>query len=415
MHCTTNIFAPHYYRLLEKERQIYLGLQGIEPSAARKYLYLESPTERAHFYENFWRGKEAARRREFEERVEYAYRTFGKHAPLSDDRIPIYVKYGPPSRREKITPQKKVGIKTKEHVKHAEIWIYNADGFIFDFVRIARSYKNIAQSEFGEKIRIPYLKEIADSSILTKPTTSLDFEVTIGKFRQKKNLTRLEIYITVDIEDTTDLTFARDIQIYDIEDRFVDGKANILRPEESANGKFYDEINFWLRPEKYRLEIELIDIKNQTIGKKSLSVDLIEYLDDVKEISDLIPAKLIDDAYTHEKFNKPVGRVIPLTQVVLPVHKLFYLYTEVYNLGTKDGMHQLITTYEVYNKEKMRKEIVDVMIKDIIEPGDVAYLAAEYHPMDLSPGHYIIVVKIKDLISDKERTAVTEFQLVSVD
>ena len=78
-------------------------------------------------------------------------------------------------------------------------------------------------------------------------------------------------------------------------------------------------------------------------------------------------------------------------------------------------MFRVRTTYEVYNKERMRQEIVDVMFKDWIEPGDVAYLGTEYHPMDLAPGNYIIVLRVKDLVSGKERSAVAEFKLVARD
>ena len=75
-------------------------------------------------------------------------------------------------------------------------------------------------------------------------------------------------------------------------------------------------------------------------------------------------------------------------------------------------MHRVRTTYEVFIKERMRQEVVDVMIKDWIEPGNIAYLGAEYHPMDLAPGSYIIVLRVKDLISGKERSAVTEVRLI---
>jgi hypothetical protein len=139
---------------------------------------------------------------------------------------------------------------------------------------------------------------------------------------------------------------------------------------------------------------------------------LIDYQDDAKEISDLVPAFLIDKAYTDEKFEKPVGRVIPLTKPIVPVFQPFYFYAEVYNLETEDGLHKLKTTYEITNKEKMRREVVDVMIKDHVDVGDVAYLGAIYHPMDLSPGHYIITLKALDLISGLERTAISEFELV---
>lgn len=411
-----NIFAARYYRLLEKERKIFLGLRGIDSIAAEEYLNLESTTERAQYYENFWQDEEEGERQEFEERIGYAFRKFGKYAPLSDDRIPIYVKYGPPSKREEIIPQKKIAIKTKEVVKPAEVWTYKKYGIIFDFVRFTRAYKLITRSEFGERVKIAHLAEIAiDTFIEVKLPTLLKFNVATGRFRQKKNLTRLEIYITLELEDTTGTLISRSIQIFDKKDSLIQKNNDVLIPREAEKGIFFDEINFWLDPEEYRLEIEIIDIKNKKVGKTTKWTNLIEYQNDAKEISDLVPAKLIDRSVTHEKFNKPVGRVIPLTQQALPVHCPFYFYAEVYNLETKNGMHQLRTTYEVTNKEKMRREVVDVMIRDHIEAGDIAYLGAEYHPMDLAPGDYIIILRAKDLLSGKERTAISEFELKRVE
>jgi GWxTD domain-containing protein len=414
--CSVNILASRYYRLLEQERKLFLGLRAVDSLAATEYLNLQSATERSYFYKQFWRERNEEERLQFEERTEYAFRQYGTVAPLSDDRIPIYVIYGPPSKREVITPQKKIGIKVTEAVKPAEIWTYKAQGIIFDFVRIASAYKNIAQSTFGQNVRIPHLKEITrDSVIDIVPSAPLDFLVTIGRFRQKKNLTRLEIYLSLDISDTTGLCIMRDIKIFNKNDSLIIGKKNCLVAHEGARGVFYDEVNFWLAPEEYRVEIELLDTKHQMIGTQTAWVNLIDYLDDAKEISDIIPATLIDEGVSHEKFNKPVGRVIPLTRPAVPVYTPFYFYTEAYNLETKGGMHQLRTTYEVYNKTAMRQEIVDVMIKDWIEPGDIAYLAAEYHPMDLPPGYYIMVVRMQDLLSGKERSAVTEFQLTARD
>jgi len=410
IYCAVNILAARYYRLLEKERKIFLGLKGIDSLAAMEYLNLDSPVERAIFYKNYWQSKQEEQQ-EFEERAEYAFREFGRYAPLSDDRIPIYVKYGPPSKRSVITPQKKIGVKLKEAVKPAEVWKYTPEGIMFDFVRIAHAYKNISQSEFGEKVKIPYLKEVAkDSSIEIESETQLSFDVQVGRYRQKTNLTRLEVYISLEIKDTTDLIISRNIKIFNEKDSIVNETQDLLIPQEQEKGIFLDEVNFWLEPKNYRLEIELADTKKR-VGKKSLWVDLIAYQNDAKEISDIIPAKLIDDDFTHAKFNKPVGRVIPLIKPILPVHRPFYLYTEVYCLETKNGMHQLRTVYEVYNKEKMKQEVVDIMTTDWMEPGDVAYLGAEYHPMDLEPGHYILILKTIDMISGKERTTVTEFQL----
>lgn len=408
--CAVNIFAARYYRLLEYERVWYLGLRGIDTAAAGTYLNLESTQGRTKFYDDYWNGKDEARAL-FEERSTYAFRQFGGTAPLSDDRIPVYVRYGE-ARKEIITQEKKIGVQSSIRVRPAEIWTYRKEGLIFDFVRMARAYDLISQFEFGDRVIIPHLKEAtSDTSIDVQFDESLNFVMSHGRFRQQKNLTRLEIYLGVDLDDTTGLALFRDIKVFNRWDSIVNQTSRILVPEGGEKGTFVDEINLWLKPEEYRVELELIDIKNKRSGKKELSVNLIEYLDDVKEISDLIPVRLIDKSFTHEKFEKPVGRVIPLLETDLPVHRPFYFYSEAYNLETKEGLYRVRTTYEVYNKEKMRQEVVDVMIKDWIEPGNIAYFGAEYHPMDLVPGNYIIVLRVKDLISGKERSAVTEVRL----
>jgi hypothetical protein len=377
---------------------------------AGTYLNLESTQERTKFYNNYWAGKDEERAL-FEERSRYAFRQFGGNAPLSDDRIPVYVKYGE-ARKEIISQEKKIGVQPNIRVRPAEIWTYQKEGLIFDFVRMARAYVLISQVEFGDNVIVPHLKEVAsDTAIDVQYNEPLDFVMSLGRFRQQKNLTRLELYLGVDIDDTTGLSLYRDIRVYNRLDSLVNHSRHILVPEGGEKGTFVDEVNLWLKPEQYRLELELMDMKNKRSGKKELSVNLIEYQDDVKEISDLIPVRLIDKSFTHEKFDKPVGRVIPLLETDLPVHKPLYFYSEAYNLETKDGLHRVRTTYEVYNKEKMRQEVVDVMIKDWIEPGNVAYFGAEYHPMDLVAGNYIIVLRVKDLISGKERSAVTEVRL----
>ncbi len=408
-----SIFASRYYRLLEPERRIFLGFKGIDSLAAAEYINLESATERGQYYEDYWNSRSVEEKQQFEERIEYAYRQYGRFAPLSDERIQIYVKYGTPSKREEIIPQKKIALRTNEAVNPAEIWRYNKEGLLFDFVRIARAYKLFAQSEFGDRVVIAILGEINLDTVITEaPIGVLDVEIATGKFRQKKNLTRLEVYSTVHLEDTTGVLLKRTVAIYDMNDSMVNQKLNYLVPMNADKGLFYDEINLWLVPDEYRLEVVYYDYKNNLFAKQVFFENLIEYQDDAKEISDLIPARLIDHSFTHEKFNKAVGRVIPLLHSALPVHQPFYFYAEVYNLETENGYHQLHTSYEVYNKEKMRQEIVDVMIKDYIDVGNIAFLGSEYHPMDLDAGHYMIVLHAKDLISGKERTAVAEFELI---
>src|SRR4030042_1938491 len=217
-----SIFASRYYRLLEPERKIFLGLKGIDSLAAGDYINLESATERARYYEDFWNTESQEERQQFEERTEYAYRQYGRFAPLSDGRIQIYVKYGAPSKREEIIPQKKIALRTTEAVNPAEVWRYNKEGLLFDFVRIARAYKVLAQAEFGDRVVIPFLTETSlDTFVLDEPAGVLEVEIATGKFRQKKNLTRLEVYSTVELKDAVGVLLKRDVYVYDMKDSLV--------------------------------------------------------------------------------------------------------------------------------------------------------------------------------------------------
>ncbi|HEX7320431.1 MAG TPA: hypothetical protein VF399_08765 [bacterium] len=411
--CASNILGARYYRLLEQERSVFLGLRSIDTTFAMEYLNTPSAADRRFLYDSYWRDKDSARM-DFEERTMYAFRTFGANAPLSDERLSTYVKYGPPSRRQEISPQKLIMITAKEVVRPAEIWSYRSAGLEFDFIRIARAYKILVKSEFGDAVKLPYLKE--DTIPVPASFDSvgvLDYSAAIGRFRQKMNLTRLELYINVPVKDTTGLKFCRMIKVFNDLDSLISEKEKIVYPQNGDSGIFCDQSNFWLEPKVYRITLELADLKNKLVGREEFTVDLLEYAADAKEISDLIAARLIDESFTDERFSKPVGRVIPMTQAATEVNVPFYFYHELYNLQTSGGRHQLRTTYEIYSKERMKREILDVLIQDESGEGDIAYLPAKYHPMDLPAGNYIVVARDTDLLSGKEKTAVSEFELLS--
>lgn len=411
--CTVvNIFAVRYYRLLEEERKLYLGLRAIDSVAAYEYLYLPSPTERKGFYEKYWLGRDEERD-EYEKRAEYALKEFGRYAPLTDERIPIYVKYGNPTRRYIITPEKKVGIITKEYVRPAEIWTYKNEGIEFDFVRLTRAYQIIHTSQFGDRVKIPLLKDDTLASKIPDNIQSgkLKFNISFGRFRQRKDLVRLELYAILNLDDTVNCQILRQVQIYNKSDSIVTEKQHFLKPVDGDKGSFYDEANLWLEPQTYRVVIQYVNLKTGDAGKNEFYVDLLDYKDDAKKISDLVFAKLIDDVWVEQKFLKPVGRVIPLINAKLPVANSFYIYHEVYNLQTQEGQHLLKVDYEIYSKERMRKEIVDIMSQTGTGEGDIAYIAAKYHPMDLPSGEYIIVARSTDLLSGEQYTAVGEFIL----
>ncbi|MCX7996022.1 MAG: hypothetical protein N3A65_09705, partial [candidate division WOR-3 bacterium] len=300
--CATNIIGARFYRLLEKERILFLGLRSIDSLAAFEYLNLPTPTERKSFYDQYWQGKDEERL-EIEKRAEYAFKEFGKHAPLEDMRIPIYVKYGTPTRRYMITPEKKIGIVTKEFVRPGEIWTYRERGVEFDFVKIDRAYKIVARTSFGDSVVIPFLKEEKDSSLVLSDNIEfknhLECQIATGRFRQAKDLVRLEIYVKLLIKEAKACTLIRQVKIYDETNDLVREKINRVFPSDTLCEIFYyDEINIWLAPATYNVVVEYHNLKAGGKTKKEVCVNLLEYKEDAKKVSDLMFAQLIDDAYT---------------------------------------------------------------------------------------------------------------------
>lgn len=413
----SSIAGARFYRLNEQERKIYAGLRGIDSAAADRYLVLESSTERAAFFDRLFQDR-ADEKTVFERRIDEAYREFGRASPMLDDRIPVYVRYGPPPGRRRIDPTKIAGVTARIAVKPSEIWRYPSEGLEFDFIRLGRAFKIIARSEFGGQLLVPFLRESnSNPSVPESSLTTLEFDAGFGRFRQTKNLTRLELYLRLQLTDTTGCELHREVQIFDINNQLLERKTAVLQPVNAGAGNFTDEVNLWLPPSEYRIIIILTDGKRRASGRREFNINLIEYTSDTKEISDLVPAQLIDDGFTAEKFQKPIGRVIPLVKVHQPVHQPFYFYHEVYNLQTQNGMHNLRTTYQIYNLkinrgQAMEEEIIDMLYQEVFGEGDVAFLATKYHPMDLLPGRYLIVVRDKDLYSGKERSALGEFELV---
>jgi len=410
--------GPRYYRLSESEKKIFLGMRGVDSSAAYRYLDLKNSADRALLYDSIWSDRDEERNK-FEDRIDFAYREFGRYEPLLDDRIPVYAQYGMPAERTSYTPQKLQISAARETVKPAEIWTYKKEGREFDFVKTGRAFRLIARSEFGERVQIPFLVE--DSAAVDigphQVVGNLVFNLAYGRFRQEMNLTRLELYADLNLSDTTGVSYLRGVQIYEsMTERQVEDSYRLLRPKGGEKGLFHDEVNIWLKPGIYRIVYEIFDQQQYGLassGRKEFSVDLLEYAEGAKEISDLVPARLIDRGFTDERFRKPAGRLIPYAGRVMPVSQPFYFYHEVYNLGMRDSLHQLRTSYEVYNKDKMKKEIIDIMIQDEVGKGDVAYLAMKYHPMDLPPGHYIIIARDTDMLSGKERSTIFEFELTA--
>ncbi|MEO0226353.1 MAG: hypothetical protein ABIL05_05320, partial [candidate division WOR-3 bacterium] len=217
----------------------------------------------------------------------------------------------------------------------------------------------------------------------------------------------------VELPDTAATLLIKEINIYDEHRVRVDSIYSRLVPRGAKSGFFVDQINVLLIPRVYDVEIALTALPGGERMVKKLKIDLLEYADDRKMVSDLVKASLIDDGWTAVKFAKPSKtRLIPLPLRATSVAQPIFFYHEVYNLGlNEEGNHRIKTKYRIVEKISKKEQLVDFVEKIEEDIGTTAYVAVKYHPMNLPPGQYLVVAETQDLILGQTFYSMLEFAL----
>lgn len=415
--CRTSFeMPPLFWILTEPEKQYYFGMLSIDSAAARRYLNLEYPAERTQMLEVYWRGREAEWM-EFRSRVGYAEKTFGKHGIVNDDRARLYIRYGPPSERTVVeSKRKRISLTAILEARPVEVWIYRNSSREFDLVKSAGgNFKVVAASRTGDSVAVAWLEAVPDSMARGRQSTPVitAFDVSIGRFRQKKGLTRLEIYIGVDLPDTSGVVLDRDVKIVDQSGQVVDRDTAVVLPRGAPAGYFVDEVNFLVQPRRYKIEVAIRARPDGERMVKNFEVDLLEYAQDLKLVSDLVQASIIDDGFTADKFVKPAKpRLIPCPSRGTPVGRPFYFYHEVYSLAINaEGNHRIKTSYRIFEKTTRQEQIVDYVEKVEEDVSATGYIAAKWRPMNFPAGRYVVVAETHDLIVDRKVQTILEFEL----
>lgn len=174
-----------------------------------------------------------------------------------------------------------------------------------------------------------------------------------------------------------------------------------------------EQKRYELKPGRYILAVEVRDLATQKIGIYKKELLLPEYIaPDVQEISDvelashIRPANEWDKKYRHKELV-----VMPQpSRVFFPDQTLQY-YFEVYNLKKdKDGKARFSVTPEVYGY-RTRKVEYSFNPRDLEADTTDIYQTGKLNLRDLTPGEYILSLKVKDRITGKEKTALAGFKV----
>jgi len=416
--CTSAAVVPaRFWALSEPEKNIYLGLAALDSTCALKYLGCDTPAERATFLNEKW-SSPVESIAALQRRVSSAATTFGKYSTVTDDRAKLWVRYGAPTERKIVEARKKrISFTAFRDAQPVEVWTYAGRGEEFDFVRpsIGTGYTVIAASRFGEKASVAWLTATGPADAVAGRTDlrTPAFDVSFGRFRQKKGVTRLEVYSCLELGDTAGVVLKRDIDVLESDGTKVDSISELLVPRGRGYGYFIDQASMLLAPKAYRVVFSLAALPTGVRVTKTLNVEMLEYAEDLKMVSDLVRASLIDPCSISPKFEKPgLGRVIPMVRNTTEAYQPFCLYHEVYNLMLDEkGNHRAKTTYRIFEVTGLEEQTVDFVEYIDENAGAIAYFGVKYHPMDLPPGKYVIVAETVDLVSGRNTSTSCTFEL----
>ena len=105
-------------------------------------------------------------------------------------------------------------------------------------------------------------------------------------------------------------------------------------------------------------------------------------------------------------------RLVPLVKPEVRAGGTFYVLYELYNLGTSDeGRHRVEAEYQLIHEDTRRLAVVPTPTKFVTGNGGDATVVERVHTMDLNPGPYLLVARVRDLESGTDISLTARFRI----
>jgi GWxTD domain-containing protein len=461
-------------RALPEHRIQYLEIKPIlSEEEAALFLQMTDEKERDEWLRKFWKSKDptpTTERNEFKEeherRVAYAKQNFGSHFRsnrLWDDRGEVYVKYGEPDERinslEGVWDWSKGAPLDKrrridglpwydpdlEAKKAAgEIWRYYKHDLTLQFqddkslgfyeltpyvemVGMDKEmvgmdkYKAQAVNDFesavASKIEIP--REIYHHDY---EGSALDYALDIARFRNTGDNYEVDVNLGLPIEqlgkrDTNYVSFVKSIVVFDNNYKEVKRDSSIVnvRVGQAVNSLVIDQNRFVLNSGEYKVAVEVRDLVSSRIGIYKKDILLPGYVHpEQREISQIVMATDVrkatqDDSLLMQR-NGLVISPLP-SRIYFPDQKIYFYY-EIYDLKLdKSGKAYYIIQADLINT-KTRKRTTLYKTNPVECAHSNTYEIDKIDASELKPGDYILTIKIKDVLADREKNTVAAFRVM---
>ncbi len=409
-------------RLTPDEKLEYLLLTVIDARAAREFLSFSTPLARSEYRQWFWKQKSQEERHRLLMRAKKARELFGKIDLLGDERVLTYIRYGP-ARREEYILQSVQPETSSLSVNPAEIWTYDSLGFQIDFVRKGTAFKKVGISRFGNRWFPPTLEAVDYGKPPPSPgptTTPLNFAYRIYRLGQNNDSVTVELHYGI---ATTNPGIIPDQQnlIY-IAFNFQSRKYGTFTrtgwfgfTPETTTAWVVGRQTLLLPADVYLISVIAVTRNGTARYYQRSELNLIDYIRRSQPCSDILFYSLIDSCYQTPQFERlDWRRVIPLVPPEIPAGGTAYILYELYQIATDTlNQYQLETTYELMATATRQLAVIPNPSRSVTGSGPTAVMVERIHTMDLKPGRYQLLARIKDVIGKRTISLTADFTILS--
>jgi len=408
-------------RLEPAEKLEYLILRALEPMAAEQYLTLGSATARQDYLNWFWQNRGGAEHRLYQERAKRAQELFGKLDLLGDERVGVYIRYGAP-RREAFAPLP-VGNETlRLFVNPAEIWTYDSLGLQFDFVRKGVGFKQVGFTRFGSAWFPPAFEPVDYGKPAPQPKPDakpLALPIALYRLSQHQDTVMVELHYGLNPQpgwlnpggnNLLHLEFRFESRRYGTFARSgwfgtgADTTAAIIVGREI----------FYLPADIYQVRVRAVNVDGTAAGQRTAELNLIDYVRRSQPGSDIIFYALVDNVFQSPQFvRQEWRRVVPLVVPEVNTGSTFYALFEIYNLVTDSlNRHRAEVSYELMELTSRQLAVIPTPTRFITGSGTTGVAQERIHTMDLNPGNYLLIARVRDLNSGREISLTARFRIL---
>jgi hypothetical protein len=399
----------------------YLVLAAFWPDAAQQYATAGSAQTRADYLAWFWKNSPSAPGAPpaslplspsafYRQRALEARGYFGATDLLNDDRVLTYIRYGP-ARREQYEPRVVETESTRSFVNPAEIWSYDSLGRQFDFVRTGTAFKVVGQSKYGPHAVLPALEPL--DMALAPPAFRLDaeplgLEVSLGRLGQHGDSVQVEIAFGIPLRaflppaDTQELVHLT-IDVTPHGKGTSEHSSSWMRCAGLLDTGVVDlavgRETFDLPADVYTFTVTAVTADGQSASRQSRDLNLVDYAHRNQPVSDVLFYALVDStAQTGQFARRDWARVVPLVVPRVRSGQSFYVLYEIYHLGRDSAAdHSAEVTYELMQRETREKAVLPAPRRLVNGAGATGVAVERVHTMDLKPGPYLLISRVRDL------------------